>query len=208
MSQITSGIRAILSHPAVYDSFQSLLGTARGCELFAADDLRIQSGQTVLDIGCGTADMLAYLPNDITYIGYDISKGYIESARKRFQDHSNAQFKHGLLDQQALASLPKIDVAYTSGVLHHLDDGEAGDLCALVVKALKKDGRFISVDPCYIENQNFLSKFLITCDRGQNVRRPEELEALAKTHFNKVEVRHRNDFLRIPYDHAVMECFP
>ena len=205
MSQITSGLRAVLSHPIVYNSFQSLLGANRGCELFVEDDLRIESGQTVLDIGCGTAEILNHLPEDIEYYGFDISEDYIVSAQKNFGCR-NATFHHGLFDEKTLANLPGIDVAYTSGVLHHINDDEAKQLFGLVAKALNKDGRFISADPCFIEGQNFISKFFIERDRGQNIRTPDELRKLAETCFANVIARHRNDYLRIPYDHAVLEC--
>lgn len=205
MSQITSGIRAVLSHPFIYNSFQSLLGSERGCELFAADDLRIESGQTVLDIGCGTAEMLNYLPEDIKYYGFDISQDYIASARKKFSNR-DAQFFHGLFDESAFKDLPAIDVAYTSGVLHHINDDEVKELFNLTKQVLKPSGRFISVDPCFIDNQNIIAKFLIERDRGQNIRKPAQLEELATPCFSNVEVRQRSDFLRIPYDHVVLEC--
>ena len=38
----------------------------------------------ILDIGCGLGDSLEYIENPI-YFGYDISKTYIEYAKKKYK---------------------------------------------------------------------------------------------------------------------------
>ena len=102
--------------------------------------------------------------------------------------------------------LPNFDVAFACGLLHHISDYEAEQLFDLVNRVLKGNGRFICVDPCFVDKQNVVSKFFIKRDRGQNIRTPNELLALAKPYFGNVDVIHRNDYLRIPYDHAVLKC--
>jgi len=44
---------------------------------------------TVLDVGYGTADLLAYLDPDVTYVGVDIAPTPIGIARERFADRRN-----------------------------------------------------------------------------------------------------------------------
>lgn len=46
----------------------------------------------VLDVGCGTGDLLSYLDSDVSYIGIDISQTAINIARRRFVDRKNAFF--------------------------------------------------------------------------------------------------------------------
>lgn len=49
----------------------------------------------VLDLGCGTGLLLAYLDPAIAYVGLDISPTAIESARARFRDRPQASFHTG-----------------------------------------------------------------------------------------------------------------
>ena len=83
MSQITTGIRSILSKPSVYDFMQNIMGAQSFREKFVSLYVKPNAGSRVLDLDCGTADILNFLPN-VDYYGYDISKEYIESARRRF----------------------------------------------------------------------------------------------------------------------------
>lgn len=48
--------------------------------------------KSVLDVGCGFADLLGYLDADIGYIGIDISPTAIDCARERFAGRANASF--------------------------------------------------------------------------------------------------------------------
>jgi SAM-dependent methyltransferase len=46
----------------------------------------------VLDVGCGTGDLLAYLTPDVAYVGVDIAPTAIHQARERFAQRQNASF--------------------------------------------------------------------------------------------------------------------
>ena len=81
MSQITHGVRAILSHPLVYSTLQSLMGAHSSRKSFVGNYVKPFPGMRILDIGCGPADILAYLPQ-VSYSGFDISQDYIDQARK------------------------------------------------------------------------------------------------------------------------------
>jgi len=202
MAQVTRGLRAVLSSPFVYSSFQALMGAHKGRQRFVADFVRPFSGMKILDIGCGPADILGYLP-DVDYQGFDISESYIVQARARFGSRASFHCRHlGLAD---LAHLPLFDVVLGIGLLHHLDDSVAVDVLQLARQALKADGRFLTVDPCLDAGQNRIARFLVRSDRGQNVRDRIGYESLVGRVFGKarVEVRHQ---VWIPYTHCFMEC--
>jgi SAM-dependent methyltransferase len=202
MAQITTGVRALLSNPLVYSSFQSLMGARRFRTNFVADHVRPFPGMRLLDVGCGPADILAHLPS-VAYWGFDISAAYIEKARARFGDRGHFQCKY--LESSDLEQLPQFDVALAIGLLHHLDDPVARDVLALARKALRPGGRLITVDPCLDPSQNAVSRFLVLHDRGQNVRTRAAYEALAGGVFDHVEARVRHQAW-IPYTHCIMEC--
>lgn len=202
MAQITNGLRALLSHPLVYITFQALMGPSSVRRNFVADFVRPEPGISVLDIGCGPADILDFLPS-VDYRGFDISEAYIEHAHKRFGNRGVFTCKH--LEIGDLAGLPKFDVVLALGLLHHLDEAEAIGVMRLARVALKPGGRLITIDPVLDAGQNIIAGFLIRRDRGRNVREKSGYEAIARAVFPppRIEVRHQT---WIPYTHCMMEC--
>jgi SAM-dependent methyltransferase len=202
MAQITNGVRSVLSHPLVYSAFQSLMGAHRSRTRFVQEFVRPFPGMKVLDVGCGPADILAYLPG-VDYWGFDISPEYIARAQVRFG--SRGRFASRLLLASDLVALPAFDVVLAMGVLHHLDDAVAGQVIQLAHHALAAGGRLLTIDPCLDPSQNPVARFLIRRDRGQNVRDRAGYAALAQSAFRqpRVEVRHT---LWIPYTHCFLEC--
>ncbi len=202
MSQIVSGVRAILSHPFIYSLFQSLMGPRKTRQDFVNNFVKPFSGMKVLDVGCGPADILTDLP-DIDYWGFDISEAYINKARTKFGMRGRFHCKQ--LQLEDLAGCPSFDVVLALGLLHHLDDVAARNVMVLASKALKPGGRLVTIDPCLDPSQNPISRFLIRNDRGQNVRDKRGYEAIARSVFEspRVEVRHQT---WIPYSHCFMEC--
>jgi SAM-dependent methyltransferase len=51
--------------------------------------------KTVLDIGCGTGDLLSYLEAHVTYVGIDIAPTAVRLAKERFAGRCNACFYTG-----------------------------------------------------------------------------------------------------------------
>lgn len=202
MAQITAGVRSILSHPLIYSAFQSLMGAHQFRQSFVANCVKPFPRMKILDVGCGPADILGYLP-DVDYWGYDISEAYIEQAKIRFGQRGRFNCKQLQLDD--LPVLPKFDVVLALGLLHHLDDSVAVGVLQLAHEALQPSGRLLTVDPCLDPSQNPVARFLVRNDRGQNVRNKEEYQALADKVFSspRVEVRHQ---AWIPYTHCFMEC--
>ena len=203
MSQITTGVRAILSSPRVYDTFQRLMGGHVGRTDFASTMVRAATGARVLDVGCGTGDLLAYLPSGVTYHGWDISDAYISSARARFG--TRGTFHAGLLGEADVDREAPYDVVIASGVLHHLDDAEVVAFARLAQRAVREGGRFVSIDPVFEAGEHPVARALIARDRGQHVRTSDGYRALLQQVFPTVTgvVRHR---AWVPYTHWMMEA--
>lgn len=202
MAQITHGIRAVLSHPSIYNALQLMMGAHQGRKRFVANFVRPFPGMKVLDVGCGPADILAYMP-DVDYSGFDIDDDYIDQAHKKFGLRGKFHCKQ--LQMSDLASLPSFDIVLAIGLLHHLDDTVAVNVMQLAAKALKPGGRLLTIDPCLDPSQNPIARLLIRGDRGQNVRDKAGYEELASAvfEFPRIEVRHT---VWIPYTHCIMEC--
>jgi len=203
MDQVTTGTRAVLSVPFVYDAMQRVMGAHSMRRHLVDNIIRPVRGQSILDIGSGTSVILRYLPREITYFGYDISGDYVAHARKRFADRGT--FIPRAFSAQELPSLPRFDIAMAVGLLHHLDDAEVDTLLRLLKAALKPDGRFISIDPCIVDSQNPIARFIIIRDRGRHVRSPLAYMRLAEPVFGRVQ-GHVNHRAWIPYTHWIMDC--
>jgi SAM-dependent methyltransferase len=203
MAQVTTGIRAILSHPIAYEAVQWIMGAEKGRARVVRDYVRPFPGMRILDLGCGTAEILGSLPTDISYVGYDMSPEYISAAKEKFAGRGT--FHCRLLEQTEVATLDRFDLVMGIGVLHHLDDATARQFMRIAKGALNPDGRIYTLDPCFAAGQNPIARFLISCDRGQNVRDPDGYQALLQGLELKVDGT-LTHLAWIPYTHWHMEC--
>jgi len=204
MAQITSGFRSIFSQPAIYNMAQRLVGAEKARRQLVNDYFPAMAGLRMLDIGCGTAEILQHLPDDMSYYGFDASEAYIGKAGQRFG--TRGTFRAELVREAVLDDLEAFDVILAFGLLHHLDDNEADALFKLAATALKSGGKLVTIDPAYVAGQHPLARWIISKDRGQNIRTPEAYSALAGKHFQQVTTSVRHDLLYIPYSHAILEC--
>ena len=178
------------------------MGGHQARKRFVEDFVRPYPGMTVLDIGCGPADILAYLPQ-VDYWGFDISLAYIERARSLFGRRGKFQCQELLVTD--IKNMPSFDVVFALGLIHHLSDEEAVATMTLAYKALKPGGRLLTVDPCLEPGQNPIARFLVSNDRGKNVRNKAAYTSFANAVFKspRIEVRHQR---WPPYTHCFMEC--
>jgi SAM-dependent methyltransferase len=201
LGEKTGGIRSILSLPTVYDRVTDLIGARRSRRILADRFIRALEGDRILDIGCGTAEILDYLPA-VEYLGFDSNPAYIEAARARYG--SRGRFVSGTVSDTDLGEYGTFDVVLAIGVLHHLTDDEARKLFDTARNALRPGGRLVTFDGCYKPGQNPLARFILRSDRGQNVRYEEAYMALAGQSFGEVTAFVTDDLVRIPYTHIIM----
>jgi SAM-dependent methyltransferase len=196
--------RRLLAYPELYRKFQRLVQSRNSATRLVDDFLKIIPGQRVLDIGCGTADILAQLPLDIDYHGYDIEPGYIASARQRYGHRGS--FVVRSVSPEAVESLGTFDMVISLGVLHHLTDLLAGTLFATAAKVLRPGGRLVTVDPAYVKGQHPVARLLLALDRGRHVRTPEAYLAIAHQHFRDANATVLHDLIIVPYTHCIIEA--
>jgi SAM-dependent methyltransferase len=202
MAQKTTGFHRVLSSPAIYDFFQNALGASQFRQTYAEEYVAAAAGDRVLDIGCGTAIIREFLPENVDYVGCDISEDYIAAAKKRFG--SRGRFLCQMCDESTIEDLGQFDVVMANGLIHHLEDIEVSALCSMVIAALKPGGKLVTHDPCFSSEQGPLARFLISQDRGLNVRDKEGYLSLVEPHFDEASIDVRSDLARIPYTHAMM----
>lgn len=202
MAQITNGLHSILSIPIVYSLFQKMLGADEHTRQFVDKEVRPVSGMAVLDVGSGLSDVLAYFPA-VDYWGFDINASYIAHAKNRYRNRGNFFCK--LLTDDDLAAMPKFDIVLLSGVLHHLDDSEAKNLIYLAYQSLKPKGRLVTLDACIVPKQNPIARFMMSQDRGRNVRNEQGYRQLVEGIFSDFSVNIKpKGWVR--YTHCIMQC--
>jgi SAM-dependent methyltransferase len=204
MSRIFDGLSQILRLPSGYRLFQQMVGADHSRQVYLGNYAKPVAGEKILDIGCGPADILNYLPA-VNYTGLDLSPEYINSATAQFGD--KGRFCCG---DVGLATIDgehgTFDLVMSIGVLHHLDNAQADKLLDLARRALRPGGRLVTYDGCYVPDQSRIARWMLSRDRGKFIRAPEEYQRLAAAHFSKVDASLRNDLLRIPYNHIIMSC--
>src|SRR5215210_6688851 len=182
MAETTSGLRSVLSRPAVYELWAWLVGGSRGRHALVREHVRPRDGARVLDLGCGPGELVPHLGN-ARYVGVDASAAYIERARRVHGDR--AEFRLG--DATELDDdLRGFDLVLAFGLIHHLDDEGARAAYREAAEALAPGGRFVSVDPALMAGQPRLARLVISADRGQHVRAPDEYARLAGEAFTEV----------------------
>ena len=204
MSQRTTGVHAVLSHPRVYQTYQRMVGSHRLWRHIIGE-LAVPPGGRLLDIGCGPGDVVEYL-DDVDYLGFDLSESYIEQANDRFGHLENRRFFAADVTTVDPDEIGQVDAVLAHGVLHHVGDEVAAAVFALGAEVLAGGGPMITVDGCYVEGQSRAAKFLLDKDRGQDVRTADAYVALAKPSFAQVSIDVRHDLLRIPYTMAVLRA--
>lgn len=195
--------RRALSRPTLYSLFRRLVGRNAARTVYAREHLRVRSGESVLDLGCGPGDILEFLP-PVRYVGYDISPEYIDRARRRFGDRG--EFHCRALSEDLPVAGGSFDLVIAHGLLHHLDDDQARTLFRVARRSLRAGGRLVTFDGCYARGQSGLARLFLSLDRGRHVREASSYEALARSEFEQVRSVLRHDLIRIPYTHLIMEC--
>lgn len=97
----------------------------------------VQSGDTVLDIGCGNGRLYQLFDkNQVNFVGIDQSEGLIEIAREKYTD---AKFVVSGM-QDMLLEDSSVDVIFSIAAFHHLPDEKSR------VEALKEMKRVAKED--------------------------------------------------------------
>lgn len=203
--QNESGLKKLLRFSACYQWFQKAIGSAHANQWLLQQVYRPQSGDKVVDFGCGPGVMCGFLPDGVEYVGIDLNATYIGTASKLYGQ--TASFVAGrLLDFAADPRFHRVDLFMCNAVLHHLDDGEVVDVLQFARTHLKQGGRFVSFEPCFLRHQGRVSRWLMRQDRGQNIRAEEEWKAITGRVFEKQRTDILTGIYRIPWVAIVIEC--
>ncbi len=135
-----------------YDKIVSFITLGRTAKMHQGSIAlaKLQSGETVLDIGCGTGKLILEAEKVVghsgTVVGLDVEPAMVAQAKKNAaKTHSHATFGIASIDE-----IPNpdnsFDVVISSLVYHHLSPQQRQDGFREVLRVLKPNGRFLVAD--------------------------------------------------------------
>ena len=184
--------------PHWYNAIQQFFGSQNMWEQFVLQYLPKKESYSILDIGCGTASILQYLPATVQYTGVDAHQPYIDSCNNKY--HSRGQFICG--DWSIKPQREPVDCILLLGLLHHLDDKEAKAVIRMGLQHLNTGGILLCLDGCREADRSTLEELFYLIDRGTFIRSPEEYQALFPT---KPTIHIHNNWLRVPYRYLICQ---
>ncbi len=168
---------------------------------YVNDVLQPAPGMKMLDVGCGPANILPYLP-PLDYTGIDLNEKHIDYARRRYGQGDRFIVGNAAVDLKQNEG--QFDLISVSALLHHITDNEAISLFASLTTLLKPNGKIATIDNVWLPKQRVAVRLANYLDSGTNIRTPEGYLRLLNGTGLDVQTVIRNDLLRIPYDHFIM----
>lgn len=162
------------------------LGWHKGSQAIRFENLTMigdLDGCSVLDVGCGFGDLYDYLKKsgiEVQYLGVDINRNFIRTARETFPDAKflEADFEEGLIRG-------KFDWAFASGIFNLKIDDNLSFIEHILRKMYKICKKGLAAD--FLNAKNTLK------GTGLYYQDPEELLELCRGISSRVEVR--SDYL-------------
>jgi SAM-dependent methyltransferase len=194
-------LKNLLESPYFYQKFQEVGGFFGARVRGLAEFIDLKPSMRVLDIGCGPGYILAHLPKNVEYVGYDIDATYIDHAKREFG--SRGSFFCGYFDAKEAEALAPMDVVMMNGVLHHISDDELVRTLDAVRRVLRVGGILFTLDGCYREGQSIFRKWMLDNDRGRFIRNEAGYRAVLENAFEDVALHIRENYSRVPYSFAI-----
>jgi hypothetical protein len=202
LSERSSGLYRLLKNAAIYGGLMASVRKPAAKDAWVRDFIRPDPQMSILDVGSGTSSILTNL-GDVHYVGIEPNKAYVEEARSRFGDRG--EFHVGSV--QDIRAIPgDFNTVLAVGVLHHLNDSEVHEFFSAARAKLVAGGRIVTLDGGYVPGQSRASRFVVSRDRGGNVRNMWDYANFAIKQGLETRVYYTNSLLRIPYSHVALIC--
>jgi cyclopropane fatty-acyl-phospholipid synthase-like methyltransferase len=198
-------IQFLFSYPAIYSTVTCYLRGEHNIQDVVDQYVKPKSGDRIFDVGCGTGDLLKFLPKDIEYYGFDMDSEYIKYAERHFGDRGKFWCEKATRD--VINKDDFFDEVVVMGVIHHLNDEDATSITELAYQILKPGGRMVFLmDGCYTPEISLIEKMFLFIDRGAYVRTEGCYKQLITDKFSSIQTYIRHDMFRIPYSTIIVVC--
>jgi SAM-dependent methyltransferase len=129
-----------------------------------------------LDVGCGTGEYSTLFDPE-RYVGVDLNAGYLALARRRNRTH-----RYLVGDARTWPGDGTIfDLVLVNGVLHHLDDADAGTFLRSVEEHLAPGGTLLVIEDVQLPDPPLGARLVHQLDYGHHIRNAEQWQKLVET---------------------------
>jgi ubiquinone/menaquinone biosynthesis C-methylase UbiE len=177
-----------------YDDSHVVRSYQRRTQALIVDDLRIERGMRVLDLGCGTGtatlEIASRLEGTGRVVGLDLSEEMLEQAKQKLTELGYTNVEFVLQSASDLNYDECFDHVVSTNAFHHFADKQ--DVFARVYKSLRPGGIFMVQDICddfvLMKALDFLGKLGEKAHVSSTTSR-ELRDLLISTGFSDVEVK-------------------
>ena len=197
-------MKEILRYAFFFNMYQRLIGCKKYLKKYADTFVQLKEGQSILEIGCATGNIIEFFPKNIDYTGIDYSQNYIDYSKRKYP-------RYNFICQNAAEDFSfgkKYDVVLCEAVIVCLTDNEVEKVFNNIKNHVHKNSRIIISDLNYSKTNTFWQNFFLSHERGKNLRDEENYRKLISKFFKINKVTILNNIYRIPYSRAVFECSP
>ena len=198
-------MKKILEIPLVYNCFQHCTGYYKFMIQKVSESIQEINPTSVVDLGCGPGMLLQKRMINNNYLGIDISSKYTTQAEMNARKLSIQSFFE--VKEVEKVNYEKYSdflgggpIFLALGLFHHLPNEDL----KLLLKQIKKtqsNVQILSIDPVFIDDQDFVSKYIVSQDRGKFVRHKDDLiEILLQDSFKPKKLEVGKEFTRLPSD--------
>lgn len=203
MSENSTGARALLTQPLLYETFSALAGGKRAREAFIGEHVRLRgrTGSWTSGAALGRFEPTC-LQASAMWVSISARPTFtaLGSTSETQPSFASATRPGWMTTCANSTTSSRWASCTTSTILWHWSSFAARRARCGQEGASCQSTRRTRAHP-----QSLLARAVIARDRGQHVR-SAEYTSLARSVFSQVTPFQREDLLRIPYTHCVLEC--
>ena len=195
------GLKRMAERARGYRLIQKSVGSDQLWRWFVETHVRPHQPKNILDLGCGVADVLDFLPEGINYTGIDQHQAYVDEATRRFGH--KARFQCESIQNSSFQNRRDYDMVLLLGVLHHCDNQHARIILERAMNHLTPGGVLLHLDGCLHDTAGWIETMLYRLERGFYVRNQHQYRELMNPLVWDAKQQVKDGLLRVPYRYCV-----
>ena len=191
MSQ-RKGLYRLLEIPLVYNFVQWIFWHKESRNAWYTL-LKDHENKIILDVGCGFGKESVFFRNSKKYVGIDILKTSIVSAKIHYSNYGD--FYCCPIEKIDQLPIKDIDLVVLRGVFHHLSDSVIDEFLVKIKSKMTAKGTICSLDTVFV-GKRMVGNMVASLDRGKFVRTASDLRNIVSNR------------MRIKSEQTIIQKFP